>query len=112
MYNQNLQMILMNLLNIASFMYLGSRGSPFSKPETKMLIFNEFVFHIISFHMHLFAGLAPEAKSQEIIGYSMIAFIILVFFVNFKGIFVAAFNVIRLTSIKYYKRFKFRNRKG
>ena len=55
-YDENLQMTLLLLLNCFSFMYLGYR-KPFHRSLYRLEVFNDFMVHIVSFHMIFFAGL-------------------------------------------------------
>jgi len=61
MYNQNLQMTFLLILNCFSFMYIGYR-KPFSRGRNRMELFNEFMVHIITFHMIFFAGLVHDKE--------------------------------------------------
>jgi hypothetical protein len=98
-------MIYMLYLNMFSFMYIGYRGSPFSRSESRLLLFNEFMLHIISFHMIFFAGLAPDAKTQEQLGYSMIFSILFMTLVSFFEIFAMIAHSLKLLFLKYYYRY-------
>ena len=95
-----------------SFIYLGHRGTPYGRSETRMLLFNDFMFHIISFHMHFFAGLAPEAIMQDMLGFSMIGFVIVLAVGNMYSIIGYTANCFKLLAIKFYNRFKFKKNKN
>ena len=97
-------MIYMLILNMFSFIYLGQRGSPFGRSETRMLLFNEFMLHIVSFHMIFFAGLTPDAEMQELLGLSMIGFILFIALVSFLDLFISIANSVKLLALKFYKR--------
>ena len=77
-----------------------------------MLLFNDFMFHIISFHMIFFAGMAPEAIMQDMLGFSMIGFVILLAIVNMCGIFGYLLNWAKLLVIKLYNRWRLKFNKN
>ena len=57
MYNENLQLHFLLLLNCFSFIYLGHRKPFESRRQNRLEIFNDFMVHLISFHMIFFTGL-------------------------------------------------------
>ena len=82
LYNENVQMSLVIMINCLSLIYLGNQKAINGVIQKRIEIFNEFMVHLISFHMYLFAGLVSDDSMKEKIGYSMVFCILLMMAFN------------------------------
>ena len=62
--------------------------------------------------MQFFAGMAPEANMQDMLGFSFIGLVILLTVINMHDIFGFAANGVKLLAVKYYNRYKFKTKKN
>ena len=70
------------MTNCLSLMYLGNQKGINGRNQKRIEIFNDFMVHLISFHMYLFAGLVSDDLLKEKLGYSMVFCILLMMAFN------------------------------
>ena len=102
LYDENYQINLILLLNCFSIMFIAHKRPFGGRYKNNLERANEFLVHIISFHMLYFNGLEPDYSIQEALGYSMIGFVILFLLANFSDFSIRfIFRPAKLYFIKY-----------
>lgn len=98
-----IQIVLLNLLNLFSMIYLGY-FSPFkTKFRNRLEIFNEVTVLMSSFYMMCFTDLVGTLEAQSTMGWVMIVTIVLNSLINISIVLYVGGKGLYLIFVKYYR---------